>query len=120
MQGVLPPPGNASPPADHCSDTLQPVLTTLKTLPPRPSLSAASAHLLENGFRCMAATNGGLESTQGLFTRALGSEVAEKWEYYSCDEDRVAKPAPSVYAAIRSRLGVQDEEECWFVASHTW
>ncbi|GAA5879945.1 hypothetical protein JCM3774_005687 [Rhodotorula dairenensis] len=120
MQGVLPPPGKASIPADHYSDALQPVLTSLKTLPARPSLNAASSLLLEHGFRCMAATNGGLESTKGLFEHALGSEVAQKWQYYSCDEDQVAKPAPSVYAAIRNRLGVQKGEECWFVASHTW
>ncbi|GAA5977109.1 hypothetical protein JCM10908_004859 [Rhodotorula pacifica] len=121
MQNVIPPPANPSQPADQYSDSLQPVLSALKSLPARPSLSGASTLLLENGFRCMAATNGALESTRGLFTNALGEEVAQKWEYYSCDEDRVAKPAPSVYAVIRKRLGLEKEdEECWFVASHTW
>lgn len=116
----MPPPSNAAIKADHYSDTLQPVLTALKSLPARPSLGAASSLLLENGFRCMAATNGGLESTQGLFKSAFGDQVAQRWEYYSCDEDRVAKPAPSVYTAIRKRLGVEPDDESWFVASHTW
>ena len=120
MQRVIPPPSNAATKADHYSDTLQPVLSALKSLPARPSLGAASSLLLENGFRCMAATNGGLESTRGLFKNALGDQVAERWEYYSCDEVRVAKPAPSVYAAIRKRLEVGRDDESWFVASHTW
>lgn len=120
MQGVIPPPSNAAIKADHYSDALQPVLNALKSLPARPSLGAASSLLLENGFRCMAATNGGLESTRGLFKNALGDQVAQRWEYYSCDEDRVAKPAPSVYAAIRKRLEVGRDDESWFVASHTW
>lgn len=92
---------------------------------PRPSLAPASALLHASGtkskFRLMAATNGELDSTRGLFRRALGEEEARKWDVFSCDEVRVAKPREEVYEAVWRRLGLEGEERVgWFVAAHTW
>lgn len=120
MQGLLPERPEPFTSPDHYSDLLQPVLGSIKTLPARPGLGAASAKLHQHGFRTMGATNGGLETTRGLFVNAFGEETAKRWEFYSCDEDQIAKPAPPVYAAIRKRLGLQPGDECWFVAAHTW
>lgn len=129
MHNLLPPSSQSSTldpftcTAETNSGLLAPIFEQLKRLPARPGLDAASETLLSSRgphFRLMAATNGSLEMTKGLFTAALGEDHARRWEYYSCDEDRVAKPAPSVYDAIRKRLGVHDGDVCWFVASHTW
>lgn len=120
MQGLLPERPEPFTSPDHYSDLLQPVLGSIKTLPARPGLGAASAKLHQHGFRTMGATNGGLETTRGLFVNAFGEETAQRWDFYSCDEDQIAKPAPPVYAAIRKRLGLQPGDECWFVAAHTW
>ncbi|GJN92813.1 hypothetical protein Rhopal_005851-T1 [Rhodotorula paludigena] len=102
---------------------LEPIISAIPSLPPRPGLVQASELLLSGNFRLMAATNGALETTRGLFAKALGETKAQRWEYFSCDEDRVAKPAPSVYRDVWRKLGVDADAEKkhgWFVASHTW
>ncbi|GAA6053933.1 hypothetical protein JCM3770_004629 [Rhodotorula araucariae] len=122
MHGLVPPPPSPLTEAPPPSLT-DPILSSIPELPPRPSLAGASALLLAHGgFRLLAATNGALATTRGLFVRALGADVADRWEYFSCDEGRVAKPAPEVYRDVWKRLGVQegDEKRGWFVASHTW
>lgn len=110
------------PSSSSVSDSVtEPIISRIPTLDARTGLDVASSLLLDNKLRLLAATNGGLETTRGLFNRALGEEQAGKWQYFSCDEDKVAKPAPSVYAQIKKRLGVEDgKEPGWFVASHTW
>jgi 2-haloacid dehalogenase len=90
---------------------------------PRPGLSEASQLLLSNGFRLLAATNGSNETTKGYFEKALGKTVAGRWGYFSCDEDKVAKPGPTVYRDVWRRLGFEENNEKkkgWFVASHSW
>ncbi|KAK4691870.1 hypothetical protein P7C70_g9249, partial [Phenoliferia sp. Uapishka_3] len=118
MAGVLPP----EPHTSFTADLLAPVYATLPAMDPRPSLSACSSTFLETGkFRLLAATNGGAESTRGLFDRALGKEQSAKWGVFSCDANQVAKPAPAVYENIWKHLGLMGEErKGWFVASHTW
>ncbi|GAA5851629.1 hypothetical protein JCM9279_002521 [Rhodotorula babjevae] len=105
------------------SSLTDPVISRIPTLEARPGLGTASSLLLSHGCRLLAATNGGLETTRGLFARALGDDEAQRWEYFSCDEDQAAKPAPSVYRDVWKRLGVDEGDEGrhgWFVTSHTW
>lgn len=120
MHGLVPSSSAASPLSSSLTD---PVISRIPTLDARPGLSAASSLLLSHNFRLLAATNGGLGTTRGLFARALGDDEAERWEYFSCDEDKTAKPAPSVYRDVWRRLSVDEGDEKkhgWFVASHTW
>ncbi|BGP41824.1 hypothetical protein JCM10449v2_005815 [Rhodotorula kratochvilovae] len=121
MHDLVPPPSSPSD-ADAVSSSLtDPILACIPILPPRPSLARASSLLLAHGCRPLAATNGALATTRGLFARALGEEEADRWDYFSCDEDKVAKPAPQVYREVWKRLGQEGEEKRgWFVASHTW
>ncbi|KAL8290599.1 hypothetical protein RQP46_002857 [Phenoliferia psychrophenolica] len=118
MAGVRPP-GNA---ATFSAPTLAPVFATIPRMNARSSLAACSTAFHKSGaFRLMAATNGGAESTRGLFDLALGKEESSKWAVFSCDEIAVAKPAPIVYEAIWKKLGlVEGERNGWFIASHTW
>ncbi|BGP26161.1 haloacid dehalogenase [Rhodotorula toruloides] len=98
------------------------IISTLTAMRPRPSLSPCSDLLLSHDFCLLAATNGALETTRGLFEKGLGKDVADRWEYFSTDEARVAKPDPSVYVNIWKKLGVEEgaEKEGWFIAAHTW
>lgn len=98
------------------------------------------------------ATNGGLALAEKLFSNALGPEnvgivtgqdatsrlsaaarssssiteaKAHTVALYSCDENRVAKPHPDVYAEVKRRILAGDGSKAnstslWFVASHTW
>ncbi|GAA5877001.1 hypothetical protein JCM1840_007094 [Sporobolomyces johnsonii] len=124
MSGLVPPAAASasSSSATFSPSLVDPVVASIPSMPARPGLGTCAALLQAHNFRLMAATNGGLETTQGLFEKALGKEAAEKWEYFSCDEDRVAKPAPSVYEDVWKRLGLGGgvEKKGWFVASHTW
>ncbi|CEQ40128.1 SPOSA6832_01716, partial [Sporobolomyces salmonicolor] len=123
MSGLVPP-SAASPSSSSTTfspSLIEPVVASIPSMPARPGLGACAALLQMHNFRVMAATNGGLETTRGLFENALGKEEAGKWEYFSCDEDRVAKPSPSVYEDVWKRLGLGGvERKGWFVASHTW
>ena len=119
MAGVRPPSNDPT----FSGSTLAPVFATIPRMNPRPSLSACSSRFHESGlFRLMAATNGGAESTRGLFDAALGPEESVKWSVFSCDDVQVAKPAPIVYEAIWKKLGLAEgaERTGWFIASHTW
>ena len=107
---------------------LQEIVQTLTAMTPRPSLQACSTLLLSaTKFNLLAATNGGLASTRGLFDRSLPSESSE-WGYFSCDTAQVAKPAPEVYENIWKKLEAisfekgetEFKREGWFIASHTW
>ncbi|GAA5889018.1 hypothetical protein JCM8208_007745 [Rhodotorula glutinis] len=120
MHGLVPSSSASSPLSSSLTD---PVISRIPALDARPGLAAASSLLLSHGFRLLAATNGGLDTTKGLFARALGDDEAQRWEYFSCDEDKTAKPAPGVYRDVWKRLGVDEGDEKkhgWFVASHTW
>lgn len=79
--------------------------------------------------------DGGKEMTRGLFTAALGNEAGGDLVsasdssnnsrgsgvgVFSCDEIKVAKPAPEVYQSILKRIGADKDTNKWFVASHTW
>ena len=93
---------------------------------PRPSLAGCSKLLIAtNKFTLLAATNGGAASTRGLFEQALGKEIGGEggpWGVFSCDTNKVAKPAPIVYEQIWQRFESKGltERKGWFVASHTW
>ncbi|GAA5866959.1 hypothetical protein JCM8547_003932 [Rhodosporidiobolus lusitaniae] len=104
------------------SSYTDPITSTIPYMTARPGLTEATDLLLADNFRLLAATNGGLDTTKGLYKKALGEETARKWGYFSCDEDKAAKPAPTVYRDVWRRFGFKDEEEKhgWFVASHTW
>lgn len=115
-------------PSQAASFDLTPITSTLTSLTARPSLEACSRLLhspstgAEPSFRTLAATNGGAVTTRGLFDLALGEEESAKWEVWSCDEIKVAKPAPEVYEAVWKKLGLDKKKQRsgWFVASHTW
>lgn len=114
----------ASPSAALAFD-LTPITSILTRLSARPSLATCSNLLLgstEPAFRLLAATNGGAEMTRGLFDRALGEEESSRWEVFSCDEIKVAKPAQEVYEAVWKKLGMEKKRTraAWFVASHSW
>ncbi|GAA6064104.1 hypothetical protein JCM10212_003667 [Sporobolomyces blumeae] len=119
MHGLVP----ASSASAIGPDLLEPVLSTLPKMRPRPGLVECSDVLqTSDKFRLMAATNGALATTKQLFENALGNDAAGKWEYFSCDQDKVAKPAPTVYRDVWKQLGVERDadKKGWFVASHTW
>ncbi|KAM0751097.1 HAD-like protein [Meredithblackwellia eburnea MCA 4105] len=109
-----------------CPESLDGVFAQLPKLAPRPSFAAASTLLVNSqtpGFKILAATNGGVDSTKGLLKAALGDQAGE-WSVLSCDELQVAKPDPRVYEACWERVGLGSESgkerRGWFVASHTW
>ncbi|BGP18095.1 hypothetical protein JCM10213_004755 [Rhodosporidiobolus nylandii] len=105
------------------SSVVDPITSTIPSMAPRPGLAEATELLLSSNFRLLAATNGGLDTTKGLYEKALGKETAQKWEYFSCDEDKAAKPAPTVYRDVWKRFGIEEDAKDklgWFVASHTW
>ncbi|GAA6031398.1 hypothetical protein JCM8097_005642 [Rhodosporidiobolus ruineniae] len=111
------------------SPLVDPILSTLPRLTPRPGLSEAVDLLLSSSspapkFTLLAATNGSLATTRQLFTNALGEERASAWGYFSCDEDKCAKPDQRVYRDVWKRLGFAEgdgrKREGWFVASHVW
>lgn len=102
-----------------------PLTSLLPKLSARPSLEACSRLLntcTEVEFLTMAATNGGAASTRGYFDQGLGEEESQKWQVFSCDEIKVAKPAPEVYETVWKRLGLEKKKNRagWFVAAHTW
>lgn len=118
MSGVRPPAGAVS----FSAESLAPVLATIPKMDARPSLAECSALLLGSGkFKLLAATNGGIDSTRGLFDNALGEAESAKWGVFSCDTARVAKPAPAVYESIWQTLGEEGKDRSgWFMASHCW
>ena len=106
---------------------IDPIMSSIPSMPARPSLVPATKLLASSNspkFRLMAATNGGLETTKKLFTNAMGEELVDKmgWEWFSCDEDKRAKPDEKVYSDVWRALGKENEgdRKGWFVASHTW
>lgn len=110
---------------------LDPVISAIPKMPPRPSLVACTELLSKSQkFNLWAVTNGGLETTKGYFYNAFGGkDVVEKslgWTFMSCDEIQTAKPSPKVYEEGWERLKKEAGEDVevnrygWFVASHTW
>ncbi|GAA5845966.1 hypothetical protein JCM5353_001074 [Sporobolomyces roseus] len=106
---------------------IDPIISSIPSMPPRPSLIPATKLLASSKspkFRLMAATNGGLETTKKLFTNAMGEDLVKEmaWEFFSCDQDKKAKPDQKVYSDVWKALGKENEGERkgWFVASHTW
>ncbi|KAI5481113.1 haloacid dehalogenase [Pseudohyphozyma bogoriensis] len=98
------------------TNDLDPILSTFGSLPPRPSLQAASNLLVSSKrFALLAASNGGSESTRSLLERALKDE-AKEWDVFSCDEIKVAKPDQEVYEAVWEKLGVAESKgrHGWF------
>lgn len=108
MNGLTPP------------ENLGPIMSNFQSLPARSGFAEAVRLLTSTGkYKLVAATNGGLDSTQGLLRGALGDSAASKWDVFSCDEIKVAKPNKEVYEKVWEKIGGK-EQSAWFVASHTW
>jgi 2-haloacid dehalogenase len=91
-----------------------PVLEALTQLEPAPGAAQACGSLVESGWRLFAVTNASEETTRHLLGRA-GLESFFSG-VVSCDELRVSKPHPDVYAAAVRRAGRRP----WMVAAHAW
>jgi 2-haloacid dehalogenase len=91
-----------------------PVLAAMKQLDPFAGASEAVRMLSDAGLRLVTLTNGAAGSTRALLERA---GVADRFHaLLSCDEVRVSKPHPKMYALGRRDAG----REAWLVASHAW
>ncbi|CAD6968171.1 unnamed protein product, partial [Tilletia controversa] len=132
------------------SEITQPILDSLQHLSPRPGFIEAFTEIYRSADRwpgevqIWAATNGGADLARTLLLAGVGGSHEHGGELrmgtgrapsegvgiFSCDEIRVSKPDPRVYAAIRSKLGLpsaldeaaggREAASLWFVASHTW
>lgn len=93
---------------------LSQVLEGLKTLAPAEGAARAVETLTGAGWKVLALTNGGEESTRALLERAglLGHFSA----VLSTDAPRLSKPHPEVYARARAVA----DGQLWMVATHAW
>lgn len=102
------------------------IMASLPTLGPRPKMVEAFNHTYRDKEKVpkhigqvdiWGATNGGTELARKLFKTALGENGDELVQgsgndrgkgvgIFSCDEIKVAKPAPEVYEAIKTKAGV--------------
>lgn len=103
------------------------MMNSLPKLTPRKGMKLAFERYAAAGVQAWGATNGSLKLAQTIFANALGKEAAEKVHLFSCDEVKIAKPDPRVYAAIKERIAKADstaaggeDVELWFVATHSW
>ncbi|KAL9932587.1 hypothetical protein V8E36_008704 [Tilletia maclaganii] len=117
----------------------QPILDSLQQLTPRPGFHEAFTKILRPAhgpdsprrIQVWAATNGGAELARKLLLAGVdgqeeyGGELTEDNRgvgIFSCDEVKVSKPDPRVYAYLRRKLGITPAEtpspSSWFVASH--
>ncbi|KAE8224175.1 hypothetical protein CF319_g2895 [Tilletia indica] len=130
----------------YSSDITQPILDSLQQLTPRPGFVEAFTEVYRSAtewpakVQIWAATNGGAELGRKLLLAGTGGsdehggELRENQNQgvgiFSCDDIRISKPDPRVYAALRSKIGLapsldkaggqKDGASIWFVASHTW
>lgn len=117
------------------------MMASLQGLTPRPGMVQAFTEIYRSASKegtevhLWGATNGSRSLAEKLFTSALGLSPSgggadlhpgKTVGVWSCDEIRVAKPDPRVYAAVKEKVlaeaGVKSEREAslWFVASHSW
>lgn len=100
--------GDASP--AQCAQ----VLEGLKSLEPAEGAKEACELLTRAGWKLLALTNGGEESTRSLLTRAgLAGHFSA---VLSTDSLRTTKPHPRVYAMALERA----DGTPWMVAAHAW
>ncbi|KAK0552608.1 hypothetical protein OC845_001633 [Tilletia horrida] len=130
---------------------LKPIMESLQHLRPRPGFAEAFTDIYRSSstikgpdIQIWTATNGGPELARKLLLAAAGEQHGLDLKLrssdssangkstgvgvFSCDEVKVSKPDPKVYAALRERLGLSktfdqsdpDPVSLWFVASHTW
>lgn len=124
------------------------IMDSLKKLGPRPGMQDAFLKVYRDPSQVpdriktvdlVGATNGGRALTEGFFKNALGDAFVELQDgdgsshkgkgvgVFSCDDVRIAKPLPGVYAALKKTFNAPSEgskdkkvKGLWFVASHTW
>lgn len=120
-------------------------MASLQTLRPRPGMTEAFTQAYraspDDGnlasIRLWGATNGSLSLAEKLLENASVPTISSKGSaggaavdagLWSCDEAKVAKPDPRVYAAVKKRVlaeaglegASEDEYILFFVASHSW
>jgi hypothetical protein len=132
--------GHGPHPAPTDAD-LDAVCAELKRLTPRPGLVESLQRLKQAGFHVWAVSNGAAANTQGLYKAAAEAASVSLTdiglEVFSTDEVKKAKPDLEVvrpgltalwavksllaqYHAARKRANIQDGDEAWFVAAHSW
>lgn len=90
------------------------VLKGLKVLNPAEGAVDAVNRLAAAGFKLIALTNGSLDATEALLSRA---NVKDKFSaLISADTACTSKPSRDVYALAQEELN----GETWMVAAHAW
>jgi 2-haloacid dehalogenase len=90
------------------------VLEGLQALEPAQGAAEACALLTGAGWKIIALTNGGEDSTRALLGRAGLLSYFDT--VLSTDSIRLSKPHPDVYAMARAVA----EGDMWMVAAHAW
>lgn len=90
------------------------VLEGLQALEPAEGAAEACALLTDAGWKLIALTNGGADSTRALLGRA---GLLDRFDaVLSTDSVRISKPHPDVYAMARAVT----KGDAWMVAAHAW
>ncbi|ORY75398.1 HAD-like domain-containing protein [Protomyces lactucae-debilis] len=97
------------------------VIEAFKKMPARPGLKELFDGLQDDGWQCVAVTNGARSTTLGYFSDA-GIKIDDE-HCLSCDDIKVAKPAAAVYDNANKHLDILGggaQNVRWFVAAHSW
>lgn len=123
------------------------IMQSLQRLKPRPGMVEAFSKTYRDtslhpsgvaSVELWGATNGGRSLATALFEGALGKGAVHDDQQgkgshgegpsvsvWSCDDVKIAKPSPEVYAAVKKTVTEgsahpDQEVSLWFVASHSW
>jgi 2-haloacid dehalogenase len=102
---------------DPEEDRIDHILGGLAELEPYSDVRPALEHLQSRGARAMTLSNGGVEATERLLTRAGLRPLIEVMP--SVEETRAWKPRPEPYLAACRAAGVVPDRAA-FVAVHSW
>lgn len=89
----------------------------MRTMPAYPDVAPALQRLRDNGHRLVTLTNSPHPDGPTPLERAGLADYFER--QFTVDEQRLFKPATTLYTHVSSALGV-DSAQCTMVASHTW
>ena len=93
------------------------LLNTYRQLPAYPDVAPALAALHEQGYQCVAFTNGVGPTVRALLdTAGLGTVIED---IISVDDERTFKPDPAVYHYLVRRVGGW-AQDIWLVSANSW